>query len=143
MVRVGKQQIVWGKTDFFRLLDIINPLDYSWHFFFESFDDIRIPQTMVKAQLSLGTIGNIKDMSVEFVVNPRDFNSTDLGRFGQPWALAPKGFELIPQFKPDDGNMGVDSRRESGSLVSQLMITIPISKILFLIFKRVAWFFRE
>lgn len=31
-------------------------------------------------------------------MNPRDFNSTALGRFGQPWALAPKGFELIPKF---------------------------------------------
>ena len=105
-LRLGKQQIVWGKTDFFRLLDIINPLDYSWHFFFESFDDIRIPQVMGKAILSLGTVGFLKDLSLEFVVNPRDFNATDLGRFGQPWALAPSGFELIPTYKPDDWQYG-------------------------------------
>ena len=27
--RVGKQQIVWGKTDFFRLQDVINPVDFG------------------------------------------------------------------------------------------------------------------
>lgn len=101
-LRLGKQQIVWGKTDFFRLLDVINPLDYSWHFFFEGFDDIRIPQIMGKALLSLGNIGFLRDVSLEFVANPRDFNSTELGRFGQPWALAPAGFKLIPKFQPHD-----------------------------------------
>ena len=104
--RLGRQQIVWGKTDFFRLLDIINPLDYSWHYFFESFDDIRIPQWMAKGLLSLGTVGFVKDLSLEFVLNPRDFNSTNLGRFGEPWALAPAGFESIRKFKPDHEQYG-------------------------------------
>ncbi len=105
-LRLGKQQVVWGKTDFFRLLDIINPLDYSWHFFFESFDDIRIPQIMGKALLALPNIGPFSDVSLEFDANPRDFNSTDLGRYGMPWALAPNGFNLIPKFRPNDWQLG-------------------------------------
>jgi hypothetical protein len=32
-IRLGKQQIVWGKTDFFRLQDLINPVEYGRHFF--------------------------------------------------------------------------------------------------------------
>ena len=33
-IRLGKQQIVWGKTDFFRLQDVLNPVDFGQHFFF-------------------------------------------------------------------------------------------------------------
>ena len=31
-MRIGKQQIVWGKTDFFRMQDLINPIDFGQHF---------------------------------------------------------------------------------------------------------------
>lgn len=27
--RLGKQQVIWGRTDLFRVLDVINPVDYS------------------------------------------------------------------------------------------------------------------
>ena len=37
-IRVGKQQIVWGKTDFFRLQDLINPVDFGQHFFIDLFE---------------------------------------------------------------------------------------------------------
>ena len=30
-LRLGKQQIVWGETDNFRLLDRVNALDLTWH----------------------------------------------------------------------------------------------------------------
>ena len=48
-LRVGKQQIVWGEADFFRMLDRANPLDVSWHGAQElpppafGWDDLRIP----------------------------------------------------------------------------------------------------
>ena len=35
-LRLGKQQIVWGETDNFRALGVINPLDLSWHWQWES-----------------------------------------------------------------------------------------------------------
>lgn len=40
-IRLGKQQIVWGKTEFFQMLDIINPLDMRF-FNQHTFEDIRI-----------------------------------------------------------------------------------------------------
>ncbi len=43
LLRLGKQQVVWGKADFFRLQDIINPVDFGQHFFIEPFEDTRIP----------------------------------------------------------------------------------------------------
>lgn len=102
-LRLGKQQIVWGKSDFFRLLDIINPLDYSWHNFFEGYDDIRIPLRLISAQYAVGDVGIFRGLSVQAVVNPEDFKSTGLGQFGMPWAPAPPGFQFFPNYKHDKG----------------------------------------
>jgi hypothetical protein len=33
--RIGKQQLVWGETDFFRAMDIVNGFDYRWRSFLE------------------------------------------------------------------------------------------------------------
>mgnify|MGYP003346117687 CR=1 FL=1 len=55
-VRVGKQQVVWGKTDFFRLQDLVNPVDFGQHFFFDSFEDIRIPQWILSIQRKFGEL---------------------------------------------------------------------------------------
>jgi hypothetical protein len=46
-IRTGKQQIMWGESDLFRMADVINPLDVSWDYVLyssvSSFEDIRIP----------------------------------------------------------------------------------------------------
>ena len=36
----GKQQVVWGKTDLFRVLDVINPVDYSRHTIYDPYSFI-------------------------------------------------------------------------------------------------------
>lgn len=84
--RVGKQQIVWGKTDFFRLQDIVNPVDFGQHFFFDSFEDIRIPQWIASAQYRAGTIGPLTDVSVQGVWNFDRFRSVGLGNPSSAWA---------------------------------------------------------
>ena len=33
--RIGKQQVVWGESDFFRAMDIVNGFDYRWRSFLE------------------------------------------------------------------------------------------------------------
>ena len=48
-VRLGKQQVVWGKTDGFRVLDAVNPLDYR-EFVLNDFLDSRIPLWMAKME---------------------------------------------------------------------------------------------
>ena len=53
-LRLGKQQIIWGEADNFRMLDRANPLDTTWHYIMEipppsfGWDDLRIPLWMVK-----------------------------------------------------------------------------------------------
>lgn len=82
-IRVGKQQIVWGKTDFFRLQDLINPVDFGQHFFFDSFEDIRIPQWMISAQWRPGSIGPFTDTAIQLIWN---FDRFQRVGGGAPWA---------------------------------------------------------
>ena len=48
--RVGRQQVVWGRTDLFRVLDVINPVDYSRHNIYDELEDIRIPMWMATSE---------------------------------------------------------------------------------------------
>jgi hypothetical protein len=85
-IRLGKQQIVWGKTDFFRLQDLINPVDYGQHFFFDSFEDIRIPQWMASVQWKAGSWGPLTDNAIQVIWNFDEFQGIGLGNPSQFWA---------------------------------------------------------
>lgn len=91
-LRVGKQQIVWGETLARRLLDVVNPLDLSWHLFLdpfvEEFDNIRIPQWFVRATYTLPNPW-IADLNVEAIANPGDVIPTLLPAQGSPYNLLP------------------------------------------------------
>ena len=52
---VGKQQIVWGKADGVRVLDLVNPLDLTT-FILGDFEDFRIPLWAVRAEAQLGGV---------------------------------------------------------------------------------------
>ncbi len=91
-LRLGRQQIVWGETDNFRALDVINPLDTRWHWSRESWEDIRIPLWMARAIYDIGKIGPLEESFVEAVWIPWDFQrgkSTSDPR--RPWAFIGHG----------------------------------------------------
>ena len=48
-LRLGRQNLAWGETDVFRLLDNINPLDDSFGGFFIALDERRVPLAMVRS----------------------------------------------------------------------------------------------
>lgn len=50
---LGKQQVVWGKADGLKVLDIVNPQSYR-EFILEDFDDSRIPQWMANIETNVG-----------------------------------------------------------------------------------------
>ncbi|MGH7843211.1 MAG: DUF1302 family protein [Candidatus Binataceae bacterium] len=88
LIRLGKQQTVWGKADFFRLQDIVNPVDFSQHFFIEPFEDTRIPQLTLWYQHRFGDVGSaLQDLAGNVVWNFDQFNPVGLGQSGQPWAV--------------------------------------------------------
>ncbi|MSR14376.1 MAG: hypothetical protein EXR86_07395 [Gammaproteobacteria bacterium] len=91
-LRLGKQQVVWGETDNFRALDVINPLDLSWHWSWESWEDIRIPLWMARGVYDIGKFGPFDESFFEAVWIPWDVQSnivsTDPRR---PWAFTGTG----------------------------------------------------
>lgn len=90
-VRVGKQQVVWGRTDLFRVLDVINPVDYSRHNIYDELEDIRIPQWIAQAELRMGATGVFDDMNLALVWNFDKFRPNNLGTCGQAYRILDAG----------------------------------------------------
>lgn len=85
--RLGRQQIVWGETDNFRLLDRTNALDLSWHLQQESWDELRIPYWMIKGLYDTGRIGPLTDTFVEVYWNPGDWVPNKRKFLQRPWSV--------------------------------------------------------
>jgi hypothetical protein len=85
--RVGRQQIVWGKTDAFRLQDKINPIDFGYHNVFPDLEERRIPQLAVDAIQRFGNVGPFEDVSIEFAWVVDRFLPDQFGQCGEPWAF--------------------------------------------------------
>src|SRR3989441_490905 len=69
-LRIGRQNLSWGETDGFRLLDQINPLNNLFGGFLVALDERRIPLSMLRAQWSFGTVGPIGDLTLEGFISP-------------------------------------------------------------------------
>lgn len=87
----GKQQVIWGKTDLFRVLDVINPVDYSRHNIYDELEDIRIPQWMITAEWLMGPNNVFDDSNVSIIWNIDKFRPNNLGTCGQPYKILDVG----------------------------------------------------
>jgi hypothetical protein len=86
--RFGRQNLSWGESDGFRLLDQINPLDNSFGGFLISLDERRVPLDMLRMQHYLGGIGPIYDAFIEAYAAIDDEVSYVPGLLqGSPWGL--------------------------------------------------------
>jgi hypothetical protein len=83
-LRLGKQNIVWGKTELFRTTDQFNPTDIALESL-GSLEETRIPLWAARAIYSLYDVGPLEDVRLEAAVNYDDFEPTDLGRCGEPY----------------------------------------------------------
>ncbi|MGE5548553.1 MAG: DUF1302 family protein [Solirubrobacterales bacterium] len=83
-LRVGRQQLVWGRTDLFRVLDVVNPVDYSRNNIYDELQDIRIPMGMVRADYRMGARGPFDDLNVQGVWVVEQFRPNELGQGGSP-----------------------------------------------------------
>mgnify|MGYP001821694616 CR=1 FL=1 len=90
-LRVGKQQVVWGRTDLFRVLDIINPVDFSRHNIYDELEDIRMPQWIATAEYRWGATDWFEDLNVQLVWNFDEFRPNDLGQGGTPYSILDAG----------------------------------------------------
>ena len=92
--RIGRQNLSWGETDMFRLLDNINPLDNTFGGPFEDLDDRRIPLTMLRGSYNLGNVGPVSSVTLEGFWVPGFWDA-----HVAPWA--PKGTPYSAPLAPD------------------------------------------
>ncbi len=87
-LRIGKQQIIWGKADGVFITDIVSPKDLS-EFLLRDFDEIRMGITSLKADYYIG------DNTFELVWIPT-FTPTKFAPEGSIWRPAMPSFPLQP-----------------------------------------------
>ncbi len=91
-MRIGRQQVVWGRTDLFRVLDVVNPMDFSRENLYAEFEDSRIPQWMINAEYRFGaTTNGCEDLNFQLLYKIEDFRPHDLGQGGEPYAILGAG----------------------------------------------------
>jgi len=83
-LRLGQQQIVWGKTDGLRMLDIVNPLDMR-EFLLDDFLDSRIG--LVAARLNYYAYLGDSEHEFELIVIP-DAKTAEMAPLGSRWGFA-------------------------------------------------------
>jgi len=104
-MRAGRQQIVWGETDNFRMLDRANSLNLTWHFVWEipppafGWDEIRRPFWMFKFLYDLGDVWKFSQSFLEWYWNPGDWYPAKQAFLPRPWGLR----FLDPLNNPVDG----------------------------------------
>lgn len=97
--RIGRQQVAWGETGQFRLLDVVNPIDSTWHFGpLESFEDQRIPLWMALMTLDVPKLqGALESLWIPGIDRDRDIVSPPLsmgGAWGVPYSNRPGTYRV-------------------------------------------------
>jgi len=112
-LRLGKQQVSWGQSDGLRLLDIVNPLDISWHGanltepYLEAFDNLRESLWMARGTVRIPVSSDTwKDLQLEGVWLPGRFVGTIMPEYGSPYNLVPAFFNQIED-KPHGQEFGL------------------------------------
>lgn len=90
-VKLGRQQVVWGRTDLFRVLDVINPVDYSRNNIYDELSDIRIPQWILQSEFRFGGDKLFAERNFQIVWNFDRFRPNNLGQCGSPNTILDAG----------------------------------------------------
>ncbi len=98
VVKIGKQQIVWGETDFFQAMDILHGRDLRWRLFFEpENEEWRKPLIMGNIIAQVPEL----DGSLQVVIRPGWDRERDIGNsvdfYGGRWQ--PNPFDSIDFFQ--------------------------------------------
>lgn len=103
LLTIGKQQIVWGKADGLKVLDVVNPQQWR-EFILDDFEQSRIPLWSINGEIPIG------DVTLQLVWIPdqtyHDFaHNGDLYNFTSPLLVPqpPPGVNLVmqPEVLPD------------------------------------------
>ncbi|RME34062.1 MAG: LysR family transcriptional regulator, partial [Gammaproteobacteria bacterium] len=94
--RLGRQQVVWGETDFFHATDVIHGYDFRWRsFYVPENEDVRKPLVLANITLDVPEL----DGSLQMIVRPGwdkdEWVGNSIPTFGGRWSNnLSKGFPL-------------------------------------------------
>ncbi|MFT3924699.1 MAG: hypothetical protein QM778_19320 [Myxococcales bacterium] len=132
-IRIGRQQIAWGETSSFRLLDVVNPTNATWHFGpLENMEDIRVPLWMIDTGIDVPALdGTLELLWVPLIDRPKDTVTTPLtfvGAWGVPYSNQPPAFYvenkdfLYPGRKLSDSRGGARWKGNLGNKASYCLV---------------------
>jgi hypothetical protein len=134
--RIGRQQVAWGETGSFRLLDVINPINSTWHFGpLESFEDQRVPLWMLVTNIEITKLlGALELIYIPGLDKSRDTVSTPLsmaGAWGAPYSNSPPTYRIAYRdfqypggklFAPENMRGGVRWKGDIGEHASYSLV---------------------
>jgi len=85
-LRLGKQTIVWGKTELFRSQDQFNPQDLALASL-PGLEESRVALWAARATWSFYRVGPLEDVRLEVGVNLDEVEPADLGVCGEPYTV--------------------------------------------------------
>lgn len=89
LLRLGKQQVAWGETDSFPVLDVIHGFDFNWRSSFEAEnEELRKPLIMANLIVEVPRLGG----ALQLLYRPGWDNAGDVG-----YTLPFKGGRFAPQ----------------------------------------------
>lgn len=117
-VRVGKQQIVWGESDFFHAMDVVHGYDLSWRLFFEGEnEEWRKPLWLVSTKIQVPALSG----QIQAFVRPGVDSCKDVGNTydirGGRWFFQPyRGFDLSALTDNDCNHPDGDFKKTTGGV---------------------------
>jgi hypothetical protein len=100
-IRVGRQQVVWGEADFFRSLDVINPLRIDqMSLVGDDLDNYREPLWIVKALYNFGDFNQIAGLNLETFYSPDGRPLTNKLILGDGWRIFDDFDSCVPRGEP-------------------------------------------
>lgn len=112
-LRLGKQQVVWGESDFFKGMDVMHGSDMRWRSFLEGEnEELRKPLILANAMIQVPELNG----ALQVVVRPGWDRDKDIGNsydlFGGRWT--PQTFKGA-DFLNAAGTMAYDYRHPDGN----------------------------
>lgn len=104
-LRLGRQQVVWGQTDFFHATDVIHGYDLRWRSFLSEGQQIRKPLIMVNMTYSVPELLGSLQVLVRPGIDDDHWIGNSEPAFGGQWI--PDGSHGLNLLSRNDSGLGV------------------------------------
>jgi len=117
-IKIGRQQIVWGESDFFHAMDLVHGYDLSWRLFFEGEnEEWRKPLWLISAKVNVPEANG----QVHAFVRPALDSCRNIGNTydiqGGRWFFQPyRGFDLTAVTEHDCDHPDGDYKKTTGGI---------------------------